>query len=128
MIEQSNSEFGSGPSDPTVGVANPGKPDAARRSPQEKKWLSYEKDRRNAYGENDKASRKAIPRNKRNVSRANRRQDQQALIQTTGIRHPDTEDKTDESLHRRRRKKWRKSADETLRQAVERRLRRRPKA
>jgi hypothetical protein len=31
------------------------------RSPQEKKALSYELDRRNAYGQNDKAARKAIP-------------------------------------------------------------------
>ncbi len=29
-----------------------------RRTPQEKKELSYERDRRNTYGENDKASRK----------------------------------------------------------------------
>ena len=37
----------------------------ARRSPQEKKTLSYAKDRRNDYGENDKSSRKSIRRNKR---------------------------------------------------------------
>ena len=34
-----------------------------RKSPQEKKALSYAKDRRNTYGENDKSSRKNIPRN-----------------------------------------------------------------
>lgn len=32
-----------------------------RRSPQEKKALSYARDRRNCYGENDKSSRKNIP-------------------------------------------------------------------
>lgn len=32
-----------------------------RRSPQEKKRLSYAKDRRNDYGENDKSSRKNVP-------------------------------------------------------------------
>lgn len=36
-----------------------------RRSPQEKKALSYARDRRNVYGENDKSSRKNIRRNKR---------------------------------------------------------------
>ena len=34
------------------------------KTPQEKKRLSLAKDRRNTYGENDKASRKAIPRRK----------------------------------------------------------------
>lgn len=35
------------------------------RTPQEKKRLSLKKDRRNAYGENDKASRKIIPRQRK---------------------------------------------------------------
>jgi hypothetical protein len=39
-------------------------------TPQEKKRLSYERDRRNTYGENDKASRKAIPLRKRLAARA----------------------------------------------------------
>ena len=34
------------------------------RSPPEKKRLSLKKDRRNSYGENDKSSRKNIPRSK----------------------------------------------------------------
>ncbi|WP_194828528.1 hypothetical protein [Nocardia sp. XZ_19_231] len=46
-----------------------------RRSPQEKKSLSYAKDRRNGYGENDKSSRKNIPRNKRIRNRVDRRRD-----------------------------------------------------
>ncbi|MFC9477090.1 hypothetical protein ACFTS5_33305 [Nocardia sp. NPDC056952] len=46
-----------------------------RRSPQEKKSLSYAKDRRNGYGENDKSSRKNIPRNKRIRNRADRHRD-----------------------------------------------------
>jgi hypothetical protein len=43
------------------------------RSPQEKKELSYARDGRNAYRENDKASRKAIPRRKSQRARATRR-------------------------------------------------------
>lgn len=50
-----------------------------RKTPQEKKRHSYEKDRRNCYGENSKASRKAIPENKANsrrrIRRASKRQD-----------------------------------------------------
>jgi hypothetical protein len=49
------------------------KPTRARRSPQEKKRLSYERDRVNTYGQNDKASRSAIRRNKRIDERTLRR-------------------------------------------------------
>src|SRR4028119_181715 len=44
-----------------------------RKTPQEKKRLSYAKDRRNTYGENDKSSRKNIRRRKRHPNRSNRR-------------------------------------------------------
>lgn len=44
-----------------------------QRSPQEKKALSYARDRRNVYGENDKASRKAIPARKAGENRKSRR-------------------------------------------------------
>ncbi len=44
------------------------------RSPQDKKRLSRERDGRNDYGENDKASRKAIPAFKRRTVRAERRE------------------------------------------------------
>lgn len=39
------------------------------KTPQDKKALSYAKDRRNTYGENDKSSRKAIPARKAGESR-----------------------------------------------------------
>ena len=48
------------------------KPNAARRSPQEEKRLSYDKDRRNAYAESDKGSRKTHPRHTRHVNKAKR--------------------------------------------------------
>jgi hypothetical protein len=51
----------------------------ANRSPSEKKKLSYAKDRRNVYGENDKASRKLIPKRKAEESRKNRRKISQSL-------------------------------------------------
>ncbi len=49
------------------------------KSPQEKKALSYVRDRRNDYGENDKASRKNIPRAKARSHRLVRRADSAAL-------------------------------------------------
>jgi hypothetical protein len=49
------------------------------KSPQQKKRLSYSKDRRNTYGENDKASRKAIPARKAGESRKVRRKARQSL-------------------------------------------------
>ncbi len=42
-------------------------------SPQQKKCKSYQKDCRNCYGENDKASRKNIPRSKQRGHRQERR-------------------------------------------------------
>jgi hypothetical protein len=48
-------------------------------SPQEKKRLSYMRDRRNDYRENDKASRKAIPLRKRLAARAFRRKTKEYL-------------------------------------------------
>jgi hypothetical protein len=56
----------------------------ARRSPPEKKALSYAEDRRNDYGENDKSSRKNIRRNKRTPNRADRHRDHQVLSQAVG--------------------------------------------
>ena len=49
------------------------------RSPQEKKALSYSNDRRNTYGENDKASRKAIPARKAGENRKVRRKARQCV-------------------------------------------------
>ena len=53
-------------------------------TPQEKKRLSYERDRRNTYGENDKSSRKNIPRGKRLAVRATRRSVSVALVDVRG--------------------------------------------
>ncbi|NNU16802.1 hypothetical protein HK107_10780 [Parvularcula sp. ZS-1/3] len=60
-------------------------PDKKKRSPQEKKALSYAKDRRNDYGENDKASRKAVPARKAKEHRQNRRGAKQAANQLTSM-------------------------------------------
>lgn len=57
---------------------------AGHRSPQEKKALSYARDRRNSYGGNDKSSRKNIRRGKRMPHRADRHRAHQVLTQAQG--------------------------------------------
>lgn len=91
-----------------------------RKSPQEKKALSYAKDHRNSYGENDKSSRKNISRNKRNNVRADRRREHLVLAQS----QPDD---VDSELKRRRTRQayWRKLSDSPLAEIVARALRRR---
>jgi hypothetical protein len=91
------------------------------KTPQEKKRLSLEKDRRNTYCENDKASRKNIPRAKGNVNRANRHQDQQILGGAVGVPDEALDDAVEQAVLGRRRKIWRKIADEPLGEVLDRR-------
>ncbi|NBH07012.1 hypothetical protein, partial [Amycolatopsis sp. SID8362] len=56
-----------------------------RKTPQEKKRLSYLKDRRDDYGENAKSSRKNLPRSKAFARRANRARESLALRAATGV-------------------------------------------
>lgn len=46
--------------------------------------MSYAKDRRNDYGENDKSSRKSIRRNKRTPNRSDRHRASQVLTDAAG--------------------------------------------
>ncbi|WP_017586373.1 hypothetical protein [Nocardiopsis ganjiahuensis] len=92
-----------------------------RRSPQEKKFLSYQKDRRNNYGENDKSSRKNIARNKRRQARVPRRRAAEALAVTRGGLDADSCAEAQERIEGRRpteRWVWSKWRDATLAQDV----------
>jgi hypothetical protein len=84
------------------------------KTPQEKKTLSLEKDRRNSYGENDKSSRKNIPRAKARVNRANRHVEQRILDGAVGEPDEEVENAVEQHLLGRRRKVWRKWADQPL--------------
>lgn len=95
------------------------------KTPQEKKRLSLQKDRRNTYGENDKASRKNIPRAKSRVNRANRHTDRQILDTTLGAPDGDLDDAAEQRLVGRRRKSWRKWPDKPLGEVLARRDERR---
>jgi hypothetical protein len=87
-----------------------------RRSPQEKKRLSYSKDRRNDYGENDKSSRRNIARNKRHQRRAERHRGQQGLSAALGPVDETVEANVDQGIAARARRgsRWRKFPDTQL--------------
>ena len=91
-----------------------------QKSPQEKKALSYVKDRRNTYGENDKASRKAIPARKAGESRKVRRKARQSV---GVLEHADevTADVLESSLRHdlERVNGWKKSPDTPLAEYIE---------
>jgi len=81
------------------------------RTPQEKKRLSYKKDCRNTYGENDKASRKAIPKHKRWVNKTYRRDIKQAI--DVALKHEDM-DIVENAIKEVSRKPWKKFSDKPL--------------
>ena len=86
-------------------------PRKRRRSPQEKKRLSYERDGRNFYWftANDKTSRKAIRRNKTAAARAERRAAKRTV----------SGDPTDEAaLKATRKAQWKKVPDQPLRKHI----------
>ncbi|WP_432059936.1 hypothetical protein [Streptomyces sp. S1] len=98
-----------------------------RKTPQEKKRLSYVKDHRNNYGENDKSSRKNIRRNKRFPNSANRRHAQTALAALLGSPDVVRADAVEERMSGRRPKRWQKFPDAPLGAIVDGTLRHRAK-
>lgn len=86
-----------------------------RRTPQEKKQLSYQKDCRNSYRENSKASRKAIPFRRRNVHKSYRKAIKQNLsVSLSSQTDIDTIIQVDLQVKEVKRKRWRKSPDTPL--------------
>jgi len=85
------------------------------RSPQNKKTLSYAKDRRNTYGENDKASRKLIPLRKAMENRQDRRKVAQEVALLPNLEEGAAdllESSVRHDVHRVG--GWRKAADQPL--------------
>jgi hypothetical protein len=93
-----------------------------KRTPQEKKQLSYERDRRNTYGESPHASRKSIPQRKAFRNRANRHRQDLALRQLPARIDEDSADQIETSVFHYAPKFWRKYADKPLLTVVERKL------
>ncbi len=90
-----------------------------RRSPQEKKELSYELDRRNCYSANDKASRKAIPARKAGENRKSRRKANHALTVVDRLADEQA-DVVESSLinDMERVGGWKKGPDQSLREHI----------
>ena len=99
------------------------------KTPQQKKRLSYEHDRRNTYGENQKSSRKNIPNSKQRSHQDERRSVRQTLIAAEGGIAEDVVDEAQSQALRtgpdKKLTAFRKSPDRALGEVVERRLRRR---
>ena len=83
------------------------------RSPQEKKRLSLDRDRRNTYGQNDKASRKRIPLAKAASRRALRRKSNSVAAIWEKLSVDAAESR--ELAPNGKRRRFRKSSDEPLR-------------
>ncbi len=93
-----------------------------QRTPQEKKSLSYAKDRRNAYGESDKGSRKSIRRNKTFPSRAYRKTINNILQDAVGVIDLEKAEAVDAEAKEIKRRKWKNCPDMTLGKIIEERL------
>ncbi|CAN5580453.1 hypothetical protein BH18ACI1_BH18ACI1_15320 [soil metagenome] len=85
-----------------------------QKTPQEKKALSYAKDRRNVYGESDKDSRKSIRRNKTFPTRAYRKAINDILQDTVGEIDLEKAELIDVKAKEIKRRKWKKYPDAPL--------------
>jgi hypothetical protein len=96
-----------------------------RKTRQQKKALSYTKDRRNCYGENSKASRKNIPKARAHTHRAFRKKVRQALREELGAVSPEQLEEQETAATSVRRKQWKKVPDIPLAQHIIGQVRRR---
>ena len=96
------------------------------KSPQEKKSASLNFDCRNIYGENDKSSRKNIPRSKQRSHQAERRAVNQPLLQLSGKVDEDVVNEVEAETRKRaiKQKRWsfRKSPDVPLKSVLIRKI------
>jgi O6-methylguanine-DNA--protein-cysteine methyltransferase len=92
-------------------------------TPQQKKKLSLAKDRRNTYGNNDKAARTGVRRRRAVTNRNYRRNVRQAISHT--LAEADTPEEIDNAASKLRRKVWKKTADTPLGEVINRKMERR---
>lgn len=93
------------------------------RTPQEKKKLSLQRDRRNVYGENSKASRKAIPLRKRLLNRAERHARNTAVAVAVATVDAQNMDPAPQRLRATTHRTWQKKPDMPLGQFLRRKRR-----
>jgi hypothetical protein len=83
-------------------------------TPQEKKTLSYERDRRNVYGEAPHAARKNVPLRKAVRNRANRHVANQSVAYQGPRPDDDAADELESRIHHRAPHQWEKMPDAPL--------------
>jgi hypothetical protein len=89
-----------------------------RKTPQEKKELSYERDRRNGYGESPHAARQSIPLRKALRHRANRHLQNQQLNITGCSVNEELGDQLESHVHHHALVDWKKFPDAPLKEIV----------
>lgn len=89
---------------------------------QEKKALSYAKDRRNAYGENDKSSRKNIPLRKAKSHRSYRKKVNDILFKTLNVVEIEEVEIVENEVKSVKKDVWKKYPDISLKEHIERQL------
>ncbi|GAB3255168.1 hypothetical protein [Chitinimonas naiadis] len=92
-------------------------------TPQEKKRLSYAKDRRNTYGENSKSSRKNIPLSKALSLRAERHAQATLLVEVLRLANSADADLIENQLRATPPRAWRKWPDQPLGEVLQRKVR-----
>lgn len=93
-----------------------------RKTPQEKKALSYAKDRRNCYGESDKGSPVSIRRNKTCPKRAYRKNVNDILQSAIGAIDLENAEAIGVKAKEIKRRKWKKYPDRQLGKIIKERL------
>lgn len=93
-----------------------------QKTPQEKKLLSYAKDRRNDFGQNDKAARRRIPLRKALQRRAFRKSANQLLQKASGAAEVEKLEILESKVKSVKKGDWKKSPDAPLGKIVESKL------
>jgi hypothetical protein len=93
------------------------------KSPQEKKRLAYQRDRRNGFGQNAKASRRLIPLRKKKAEKAYRKRANQEVGDLLATNDTRAEESAEGQTALVRKKGWRKAPDNSLSETVERKKR-----
>jgi hypothetical protein len=96
-----------------------------KRTPQEKKKLSYERDRRNVYGAAPHAARKNIPLQKALRNRANRHATNQELAVHGPTPPEELSEELESRVHQKPPKDWKKYPDAPLGEVLTNKSRRR---
>lgn len=85
-----------------------------RKTPQEKKAESYDKDRRSTYGNNAKAARSSVPKRKQGRAQVERRSAKQELAGPSAATDEGRINAMIDKVAVKRRKAWQKWPDEPL--------------